>query len=142
MIEISALWPWALIFCVEFLWMKISVQRLQVSQQPPKSSWKSRPKAPFFKGKISGFLVPPFGSRTPSQKWHFTFANTKWYIEAFTIFTRCTCSQNAGRKTGVHDTRMCNVCVCVVHTRPTFVPASFPRCWSPTNSFQAPLLAP
>ena len=43
------------------------------------------------------------------------FTKTKWYIEAFTIFTRCTCSQNAGRKTGVHDTRMCVLFILVLH---------------------------
>lgn len=147
MIEISALWPWALIFCVEFLWMKISVQRLQVSQQRPESSWKSRPKAPFFKGKISGFLVLPFGCRTPSQKWHFApnlakhLCNHKMvHRSIYNIYT-VTLVHKMQAERQVCTIQEC-VCVCVVHTRPTFVPASFPRCWSPTNSFQAPLLAP
>ena len=129
MIEISALWPWALIFCVEFLWMKISDQRhLSLRENlwiPCATLWLQNSK-------------PKMALCTESCK---TFCKHKmvhrsiYNIYTVHLFTKC-------RPKGQVCTIQECVCVCVVHTRPTFVHASFPRCWSPTNSFQAPLLAP
>lgn len=142
MIEMFALWPWALIFCVELLCRKISVQRLQVT------------KARLFKGKISRFLVPPFGSRTPSKNGTLhrilqKFCKHKMVhrsIYKVHLFTKCRPKDSCARYKHVYVCVYCSyssyICLSVLPEDVGFLPIGSKHCcwqlsivtWSSTAS--------